>query len=235
MKKLLVCEDEESIRALLVVLLERAGYTVLQAESGEEALEQAAREPEIRVALLDVMLPGIDGFEVCQRLREEYPAMGIIMLTARTQEAEKVDGLRRGADDYITKPFGTAELVARVEALERRLAPPPEPAAEMVVQNGGRLISGDFMLELRERRLWQNGVSMELSRVEYQILEYFFQHPDVPLSRADILHTVWGDENFSDEKIVDVNMRRLRMKIEPNPSEPQHIITVWGRGYRWRA
>lgn len=232
MKKILVCEDEESIRSFLVVILERAGYTVTQAGSGEEALERFDGDPTLAMALLDVMLPGIDGFETCRRLRERSDTLGIMMLTARTQEEEKVNGLQMGADDYVTKPFGTAELTARVDALYRRLhaARPASPVNYLE-----QIDAGEFSLNLRTRKLLRAGKPVELTQVEYQIMEYFFQHPDVSLSRADILHAVWGDEYFGDEKIVDVNVRRLRMKIEPDPSNPQHLTTVWGRGYRWKS
>ena len=232
MKKILVCEDEESIRSFLVVILERAGYRVTQVGSGEEALERFAADPELTMALLDVMLPGIDGFETCRRLRAQSNTLGIMMLTARTQEEEKVNGLQMGADDYVTKPFGTAELTARVDALYRRLtaARPQSPVSYLE-----QIESGEFTLNLRSRRLLRRGEPVELTQVEYQIIEYFFQHPDTPLTRADILRAVWGDEYYGDDKIVDVNIRRLRMKIEPDPSSPQHLTTVWGRGYRWKA
>lgn len=232
MKKILVCEDEESIRSFLVVILERAGYTVTQAASGEEALEKFDTDPSLDMALLDVMLPGIDGFETCRRLRERSNTLGIMMLTARTQEEEKVNGLQMGADDYVTKPFGTAELTARVDALYRRLTA-ARPASQ--VNYLEQIDAGEFSLNLRTRRLLMSGKPVELTQVEYQIIEYFFQHPDIPLSRAEILHAVWGEDYFGDEKIVDVNVRRLRMKIEPDPSNPQHLMTVWGRGYRWKS
>lgn len=232
LKKILVCEDEKSIRSFVVVNLEWAGYEVIQAASGEEALAAFASDPTIQIALLDVMLPGIDGFETCRRLREQSDRLGIIMLTARTQETEKVNGLQMGADDYVTKPFGIAELLARVEALFRRVtaAKPAEKVSYLE-----RIDSGRFTLNLRLRRLLRDGEPIELTQVEYQIMEYFFQNPACPLSRTDILKTVWGDRYFGDEKIVDVNIRRLRMKIEQDPSVPQHILTVWGLGYQWNA
>ena len=229
MKKILVCEDEESIRSFVVINLQRAGYTVEQAASGEEALARYAADPSIPLALLDVMLPGIDGFETCRRLREQSPAMGIIMLTARTQEAEKVNGLQMGADDYVTKPFSTAELLARVEVLYRRLS---------VGQSGGfgeRMQSGAFTLDMRYHRLWQGERPVELTQVEYQIMECFFRHPGVPLERSVLLEAAWGDGERGDDKIVDVNIRRLRMKIEDDPSTPRHLLTVWGRGYQWNG
>ncbi len=225
----LVCEDEASIRSFVVVNLRRAGYAVLEAGSGEQALRLAAAHPDVTVALLDVMLPGIDGFETCRRLREQNNTMGIIMLTARTQEREKVNGLRMGADDYVTKPFGIAELLARVAALTRRVtADAPTGVLE-------ELTSGEFTLQLRQRQLYKRDVPVELTQMEYQLMEYFFQHPKTPLDRLTILHAVWGKEYSGDDKVVDVNIRRLRMKIEDDPSSPHHIETVWGKGYQWNG
>ena len=228
MKKILVCEDEVSIRSFVVVNLQRAGYTVTQAGSGEEALAAFEADGTIRLALLDVMLPGIDGFETCRRLRELDRDMGIIMLTARTQEEEKVSGLRMGADDYVTKPFSTAELIARIDALYRRL--------EAKEGNSGyieQVTSGEFVLDLRTRRLLHGGTPVELTQVEFQMAELFFRNPGQILTRGDILQRVWGTDAGVDDKIVDVNIRRLRMKVEADPSNPRHLQTVWGRGYQW--
>lgn len=229
MKKILVCEDEASIRSFVVVNLERAGYTVVQATSGEEALDGYAADPTIELALLDVMLPGIDGFETCRRLRQQSASMGIIMLTARTQEMEKVTGLKMGADDYVTKPFSTAELIARVDALHRRVM------TQASSQYREQLCVGDFTLDLRFHRLLQKGAPIELTQVEYQIMECFFRHPREILERAVLLEAAWGKHSTGDEKIVDVNIRRLRMKIERDPSTPMHLVTVWGRGYQWNG
>lgn len=231
MLKILVCEDEISIRSFVVVNLRRAGYTVLEAGSGEQALELYQAHPDIAIALLDVMLPGIDGFETCRRLRQQNGAMGIIILTARTQEAEKVNGLKMGADDYVTKPFSIAELLARLGALSRRLKPADDASSNYLEQ----LVSGGFTLNLRQRQLSKDGTPVELTQLEYQIMEYFFQNPAKPLSRMDILRQVWGTEYVGDVKVVDVNIRRLRMKIEENPSAPRHICTIWGMGYQWNA
>ncbi len=230
MRKILVCEDEESIRSFVYVSLQRAGYTVVEAGSGEEALAAYEANPDIELALLDVMLPGIDGFETCRRLRQQSATLGIIMLTARTQETEKVEGLQMGADDYVTKPFGIAELLARVEALCRRLE-----ASKPTVSYIEQIESGDFVLDLRTRRLLHNGNPVELTQVEYQIMELFFRTPGEPLGRMDILRAVWGADDYGDEKIVDVNIRRLRMKLEPDASNPRYLVTVWGRGYQWNG
>ena len=226
--KILVCEDELSIRSFVVINLRRAGYEVIEADSGEEALAQINAHADVAIALLDVMMPGIDGFETCRRLREQNATMGIIMLTARTQEAEKVSALKMGADDYVTKPFGIAELLARVAALDRRLS-------SKAVSYLEQLTSGAFTLDLRQRQLTKDGEPIELTRMEYQIMECFFKNPQKPLSRTDILRQVRGVEYIGDEKVVDVNIRRLRMKIEENASEPRHICTVWGMGYQWNG
>ncbi len=233
MKRILICEDEVSIREFVVINLRRAGYDVIEAGSGEEALDRydhAEEKPDI--ALLDIMLPGMDGFAVCRGLRERSDSMGIIMLTARTQEMEKVGGLMMGADDYVTKPFSPSELTARVDALYRRV---DAARQRMEVQYLEEIRQGDFVLNLRNRSLLRDGVPVELTQLEFQIIEYFFTNPGKPLSRTDILHRVWGEDYFGEEKIVDVNIRRLRMKIETNPSSPEHIMTVWGLGYKWNA
>ncbi len=233
MKRILVCEDEVSIREFVVINLRRSGYEVIEAGSGEEALERydcAEDKPDI--ALLDIMLPGMDGFAVCRGLRERSDSMGIIMLTARTQEMEKVGGLMMGADDYVTKPFSPSELVARVDALYRRV---DAARQRHEVQYLEEIRQGDFVLNLRNRSLLRDGRPVELTQLEFQIIEYFFTNPGKPLSRTDILHRVWGEDYFGEEKIVDVNIRRLRMKIETNPSSPEHIMTVWGLGYKWNA
>ncbi len=229
MKKILVCEDEASIRSFVVINLQRAGYTVCEAASGEEALRVYDRDPSVDVALLDVMLPGIDGFETCRRLRERNAGLGIIMLTALSQESEKVTGLQNGADDYVTKPFGTAELIARVDALYRRVAAAQDTAYPETVT------SGKFTLHHRSRSVQTEDRTVELTQVEYQLMDYFFRHPGVPISRAQLLEAVWGSEYYGDDKIVDVNVRRLRMKLEQDASSPHYIQTVWGQGYRWNG
>ena len=227
MKKVLVLEDEANIRGFIVINLRRAGYEVIEAESGEEALEKLKAQRDIRVALLDVMLPGIDGFEVCRRLRANDANIGIIMLTARSQEMDKVTGLMTGADDYVTKPFSPAELTARVDALMRRSggAEPEEKA--------GELVSPPFTLNLRNRALEKNGERVKLTQVEYSLMKLFMENPGKALSREEILDTVWGHDYFGELKIVDVNIRRLRLKIEDDTANPAYITTVWGFGYKW--
>ena len=225
MKKVLVLEDESSIRSFIVINLRRAGYEVVEAETGEEALEKLDHHRDTRVALLDVMLPGIDGFEVCRRIRATNPHIGIIMLTARAQEMDKVTGLMTGADDYVTKPFSPAELTARVDALMRRSGGNEA--------NDGEIRQEPFLLNTRNRTLEKNGQRIKLTQVEYAIIKMFMENPGKALSREEILDMVWGRDYFGELKIVDVNIRRLRLKIEDNPTNPTYITTVWGYGYKW--
>lgn len=233
MRKVLVLEDETNIRSFVVINLKRAGYDTIEAGTGEEALALIQKNPDVQVALLDIMLPGeMDGFEVCRRIRAGNPQMGIIMLTARTQEMDKVSGLMTGADDYVTKPFSPSELVARVDAVYRRVALAAEQ--DQAVRRD-EVRSGDFSLNLRDRSFSKGGRTIELTQVEFQIMEYFLDNPGLALARGDILRHVWGPSYVGEEKIVDVNIRRLRMKVEDEPSNPQHIMTVWGLGYRWKA
>jgi DNA-binding response OmpR family regulator len=227
MKKVLVLEDEASIRGFIVINLRRAGYEVIESESGEEALEKLQEHTDVRVALLDIMLPGIDGFEVCRRIRATNPHIGIIMLTALSQEMDKVTGLMTGADDYVTKPFSPAELTARVDALMRRSG--GSVAEEPVIQ----IQSDPFVLNTRNRTLEKNGERIKLTQVEYTIMQMFMENPGKALSREEILDRVWGRDYFGELKIVDVNIRRLRLKIEDNPTNPTYINTVWGYGYKW--
>nr|WP_325183791.1 response regulator transcription factor [uncultured Oscillibacter sp.] len=227
MKKVLVLEDEASIRGFIVINLRRAGYDVIEAESGEQALELLKENPDARVALLDIMLPGIDGFEVCRRIRATNSRIGIIMLTARSQEMDKVTGLMTGADDYVTKPFSPAELTARVDALVRRSGGEEPP------QVTGELSQPPFLLNTRNRTLEKNGQRIKLTQVEYSIMRVFMENPGKALSREEILDMVWGRDYFGELKIVDVNIRRLRLKIEDNVQNPAYITTVWGYGYKW--
>ena len=227
MKKVLVLEDEANIRSFVVINLKRAGYETIEAGTGEEALAQLRRNPDIKVALLDIMLPDdMDGFEVCRRIRASDSKIGIIMLTARTQEMDKVTGLMTGADDYVTKPFSPAELTARVDALYRRTG------GDVEVDSGG-ISQPPFLLNTRNRTLEKNGQRVKLTQVEYSIMKLFMDNPGKALSRDEILDTVWGRDSFGELKTVDVNIRRLRIKIEDDPTNPTYITTVWGYGYKW--
>lgn len=228
MRKVLVLEDEENIRSFVVINLKRAGYQTIEAGTGEEALTHLKNDPEIRVALLDIMLPDIDGFEVCRRIRATNKKIGIIMLTARTQEMDKVTGLMTGADDYVTKPFSPAELMARVDALFRR-------AGDERPSEGGELYQPPFRLNTRNRVLEKNGQPVKLTQVEYGIVKLFMENPGKALAREEILDAVWGKDYFGELKIVDVNIRRLRIKIEDNAQNPTYVSTVWGYGYKWET
>lgn len=230
MKKILVCEDEETIRDFVVINLQRSGYITTDVSSGEEALRVFdENNGDFDIALLDIMMPGIDGFTVCKQLREKSDNLGIIMLTAKTQEMDKVRGLMLGADDYVTKPFSPSELVARVDAVYRRVS---MTTANM--QDLSPIVSGVFEINPKSRTLSKNGEEIDLTQVEYQIMEYFLKNKNVALERAVILDHIWGDKYFGDVKIVDVNIRRLRMKIEDEPSRPVYIQTMWGYGYKWQ-
>lgn len=226
MKKVLVLEDEANIRSFVVINLRRAGYEAIEAGTGEEALEQLKRNPDIKVALLDIMLPDMDGFEVCRRIRATDNQLGIIMLTARTQEMDKVTGLMTGADDYVTKPFSPAELTARIDALYRR-------AGGITDADSGEIRQPPFLLNTRNRTLEKSDQRVKLTQVEYSIIKLFMDNPGKALSREEVLDSVWGRDYFGELKIVDVNIRRLRIKIEDDPTNPTYITTVWGYGYKW--
>ena len=233
MKKVLIAEDEASIREFIVINLKRSGYDVVEAENGEEAINKYEEENgNIDVAVLDIMMPLKDGLEVCKYLRAKSSKIGIIMLTAKTQEMDKVTGRLVGADDYVTKPFSPSELMARVDAVYRRVSIMNENE-KAAVANPDLTTVGDFSLDYRDSILYKNGSPIELTQIEFQLLDYLFKNPDVTLSRSDILNKVWGDGYFVDDKVVDVNIHRLRNKVEDEPTQPKHLITIWGRGYKW--
>ncbi|RCX16386.1 winged helix family two component transcriptional regulator [Anaerobacterium chartisolvens] len=223
--KVLVVEDEESIRKFITINLERSGFKVFQAVSGEKALEMAdCFKPDIMV--LDIMLPGIDGFEVCRRVREEMPDIVIIMLTARGLDMDKISGLELGADDYMVKPFNPLELVARIKTIMRRISVNKQPQETICFEN--------LLLDLKSQKFFKNSLEVELTPTEFSILKIFMKNTGKALSRNELLNSVWGKNYFGDLKTVDVYIRRIREKIEDNPSEPYFIETVWGYGYRWQ-
>jgi DNA-binding response OmpR family regulator len=229
MKRILVVEDEKDIRDFVVINLKRGGYEVVDVGSGEAALEEFEKSGgDFDIALLDVMMPGIDGFEVCKQIRAKSNAIGIIMLSAKTQEMDKVSGLMLGADDYVTKPFSPSELLARVDAVYRRVS-----MSRSEGEAPAKIVSGDFVLNLKSRSLTKAGEAIELTQVEFQLMEFFMSNPNEAMERGQILAKVWGDTYFGDVKIVDVNIRRLRIKIEDDASTPRHILTIWGYGYKW--
>ena len=232
MKRVLVVEDEASIREMVALNLKMAGWEVLEAPSAERALELMHRSEPCDAALLDIMLPGMDGLSLCETIRRDDNDIGIIIVSAKGQESDKIRGLSIGADDYITKPFSLSELVARLEALTRRVK---RGTSAKTAEEPEQLVSGPFVLDEKSRVLYKAGKPIDLTQVEFQIMELFFRNPATALVREKILEGVWGKNYFGDVKIVDVNIRRLRMKIEDEPSNPQHILTVWGYGYRWNA
>lgn len=232
MKRVLVVEDEASIREMVALNLKMAGWEVLEAPSAERALELMHQSELCDAALLDIMLPGMDGLSLCETIRRDDSDIGIIIVSAKGQESDKIRGLSIGADDYITKPFSVSELVARLEALTRRVK---RGSTTKAAEEPEQLVSGPFVLDEKSRVLYKAGKPIDLTQVEFQIMELFFRNPATALVREKILEGVWGKNYFGDVKIVDVNIRRLRMKIEDEPSNPQHILTVWGYGYRWNA
>ena len=232
MRRVLVVEDETSIRELIALNLQMAGYQVLEAGSAEQGLALLSQGQKCDAAVLDVMLPGMNGFSLCETIRRDDPNIGIIILSAKSMEQDKIRGLSIGADDYMTKPFSVSELLARIEALFRRVN---RGAAETPVPDETRMVSGQFILDQKSRVLYKAGKPIDLTQVEFQIMELFFQNPGTALVREKILEGVWGENYYGDVKIVDVNIRRLRMKVEDEPSSPKHILTVWGYGYRWNG
>lgn len=222
MEKVLVIEDEENIRSFVIVHLKREGFHVLEAPTGEDGLALLEKHPDTSLVLLDIMLPGIDGYEVARVIRKVNHWIGIIMLTAKTMEQDQVNGLSQGADDYVVKPFSINELTARIHSLLRRIR-----THRPVIKNG-------LWINRSERCLEKDGNMIELSPTEYQIMSILDIAKGKAVSRNDILDDVWGLDFPGDPKIVDVNIRRIRQKVEDNPSEPQFIETVWGYGYKWR-
>lgn len=230
MKKILVAEDENAIRDIIAINLMRAGYEVVQASDGRQALKLFNISPgSFDVVLLDIMMPILDGVSVCKAIREANANTGIILLTAKTQERDKIMGLTSGADDYITKPFSVNELLARVEAVCRRV----QMINSALTNNTDEIRSGDYLLSVKKRAVFVSGEKIELSQIEFQILELLISNKGKTFDRSEILKYAWGDRFYGDDKVVDVNIRRLRIKVEKNPSSPGHLITVRGKGYKW--
>ncbi|MBE6878585.1 MAG: response regulator transcription factor [Ruminococcaceae bacterium] len=228
MAEILIVEDELSIGEIVEINLKMAHHSVTRVTNAEDAITLIGGGIKFDVAILDIMLPGMNGIYLCEHIRKNDDKIGIIMLSAKSQEYDKVTCLSVGADDYITKPFGMQELLARVESLLRRLN-----RTEQVASNEDILQSGPFTLDLKSRVLYKNKQMIDLTSVEFSIMELFFRNRDTALVREKILEGVWGENYYGDVKIVDVNIRRLRIKIEEDPSNPQHIVTIWGYGYRW--
>ena len=224
MKKILIIEDEESIRGFLKINLKRNGYEVIEADNGELGVKLALKEKPA-IIILDVMLPGIDGFKVCKIIRNEDEKVGIIMLTAKSQDLDKIMGLEYGADDYIIKPFNPMELLLRIKALLRRISDYEEKKG---------IIQGKFKLDIYAKRIFKNNKEIDLTPKEYSIIKLFIENPNKAFSRDELMALVWGEDYIGDPKIVDVNIRRLRSKIECSSLNEKFIETIWGFGYRWR-
>jgi len=241
MKKILVCEDEETIRDFVIIHLKRAGYDVTATRNGEEAVKAFdkadAAGAAFDIALLDIMMPGPperQGDQLCKLFRSKNKNIGIIMLSAKTQEMDKIGCLMSGADDYITKPFSPSELVARIDTVYRRVeAMKASGAGTQVAEVLEDAVSGPFKIAAKSRSVTKNDEPLELTQVEYQILDFFIRNENIALDRKKILTHIWGESYFGDEKVVDVNIRRLRMKVEVDPSNPEFLQTVWGFGYKW--
>ncbi len=227
MSKILIVEDDSSIRSVIKLNLKRNSYDVIPVGSAEEALNEIEKNPDIKILILDIMLPGMSGLDLCEYVRKTNSSIGIILLTAKVQEEDKIIGLERGADDYLTKPFSPAELIARVNALYRRIESVEKNRIEEIIE------SGNFVLNVSTRSCYKAGEEIVLTPTEFMIVKLFFTNEDKILSRDDILKNIWGENFYGDMKIVDVNIRRLRRKLEDNPSNPKHIITVWAKGYKW--
>ncbi|HEU4449626.1 MAG TPA: response regulator transcription factor [Gaiellaceae bacterium] len=223
----LLVDDEESVQKLLTYPLEREGYTVVQARDGEEALARY-REGNVDLVVLDLMLPRLDGLAVCRRLREERSAVPIIMLTARGDEGDKVLGLELGADDYITKPFSIREFMSRVRALLRRAQLPPLAARDEVLEVDG------LRIDVARRTVEARGRPVQLTYLEFELLRTLAANPGRVFTRKALLDDLWGGSEFRDPRTIDVHVRHLREKVEPDPGEPRYIFTVRGAGYRFR-
>ena len=227
-EKILVLEDEIGIRSFVSINLKREGYEIIEAGTGAEAIEKINENNDISIALLDVMLPDMSGIEVCKYIRQKFDQVGIIMLTAKAQEEDKLEGFISGADDYIVKPFSIKELLVRVAALLRRVK------KEESSMKLNKIVSEPFTLDLDKRKLFKDGREIELTPTEFSIVKYLMVNAKQSLSRDQILTEVWGNNYLYDFKIVDVNIRRIRNKIEDDPSKPKYIQTIWGYGYRFR-
>ena len=224
---ILLVDDEDSVQKLLAYPLEREGFRVLQARDGQEALERFAAE-QVDLVVLDVMLPKLDGLEVCKRLRAESE-VPIIMLTARDDELDKVLGLELGADDYITKPFSIREFRSRVRALLRRASASRVPVA------GGELIAVNGLeIDVARRAVEVRGEPVRLTYVEFELLRTMAAHPGRVYSRRMLLESLWGDADYREPRTIDVHVRHLREKLERDPAEPEYLLTVRGVGYRFR-
>lgn len=227
MPTILVVDDDSTVSGVLVEYLEAAEFEVARAVDGPQALE-LARNTAVDLIILDLMLPGLDGFEVFRRLRQSGTAAPVIMLTAKGTESDRILGLEMGADDYVAKPFSPRELVLRVRSVMRR------GTAEAAEQTSNRLINRDLVLDLAARKAESGGSPLALTLREFDLLAHFMAHPDQVISRDALMAAVWGWD-FGDTATVTVHVRRLRGKIETDPDNPTRLVTVWGRGYRFES
>ena len=229
-KKILVVDDERPIVEILKINLQKENYIVFEAYDGEDAVDKA-RTINPDLILLDVMLPKLDGFSVCRKIRD-FSTVPIIMLTAREEEVDKVLGLELGADDYMTKPFSVRELMARIKANMRRQAPPEK---ENNASSGECIEVGCFKVDSDRYELYKNGSPIDLTIREFDLIRFLASQPNKIFSRQSLLESVWDYEYYGDVRTVDVTIRRLREKIEDNPSQPTHIITKRGVGYYFQS
>lgn len=225
--KVIIIEDEDSIRGFIRINFQRDNFTVFEAPSAEEGMRIINLEkPDI--VLLDVMLPGMDGFKACELIRKDFPHIGIIILTARGQDMDKIMGLEFGADDYIVKPFNPMELLLRTKAILRRMKEIRQDDNDQILNNG------PFKIDTYSKIVYKNDMELYLTPKEYMLMKIFIENPGKAFTRDELLNLVWGYEFIGDGKIVDVNIRRLRAKVEESSANPMYIETVWGTGYRWR-
>ncbi len=228
MAKILVVDDERVLVKGMKFNLENEGYQVETGSDGEEAVDKA-RTGQFDLIILDLMMPKIDGLQACMKIRE-FSNVPVIMLTAKSEDADKIIGFECGADDYITKPFNILELKARIRALLRRAG-----AAEQKEREASRLERGALAIDSGARAAWKNGVPVELTAREFDLVELLMKNPGRVYSRENLLNLVWGYEYMGEFRTVDVHVRRLREKLEPDPANPEYILTKWGVGYYFRS
>lgn len=220
---ILIVEDELPIRKLISFNLSRSNFNVIELGEGKPVLS-LVKEKNPHLVILDIMLPDTDGFEVCSTLREHFPHLPIIILSARGQDMDKITGLELGADDYIVKPFNPLELVARVRTVLRRTT-----RNESTHEKKDTM--GPFMLDLKTQKVYKSGIPLKLTAREFQLMKLFFQRINQPITRNELLDEIWGENYYGDPKTVDVHIRRLREKLEDTPSTPDYLKTIWGFGY----
>lgn len=220
--RVLLVEDEAAIRKFVKINLEKEGYIVNDYESAEEALE-ACKEYSFDIAVLDIMLVKMDGVTLLKILREVYPNMAIIMLTAKSEDIDKINAFESGADDYLSKPFNPKELILRIKSISRRLV--------KGTKEENKIVLGKFEIDMNLKAFYVDGEAIDLTPIEFGIIKHLIQNANKLVSRKEIVRTVWGYDYTTDTKLVDVNISRLRKKIEKDPSNPEHIKTIWGEGF----